>query len=619
MRFSDIVPLLNLPRGKDTYTYALPAGADIVGGEFVNIPFRSRTVSGVIWRTHNSIGPQSFTPRPVSWVGRKVLSNSQRVLIERCCSTLGGSRATLSKFWVKQQKNLTVDFQETPQPTNKSYGLSGPTAHIIKEIVNACTHVSSNSQHLLLVPTKEVGESLEQTLRQQLPHAVILTAHANKQPAALLSLIHRLQSTDDSGGIVIATHMGLFLPWQHLTSLWLIDEHHGAHRQWDSEPRIDNRIVAQWLAEYWGATLTLTSVALSISSMERLQTQPQSQWDPNVFSTPLIEHWPVIAERGTEQSDPWSAWMREHLDNGRSVIVMDSGSNSTDRHSWCASCKQMLRCTTCQRGVMAHHDQPNQWYCSWCQNNATITMCPICKGVLFRTPHSTMERLAKKLASVFPEYPVQTTGANKAIPSVWPKEPTIMIIPERTILAATELLRWECSPTPWPPMFVWSLETLHRVGYLQEEQQWQTLLSFIDLVTSKVIYSMGIAEIPSRIHHALTTNHWWQTWYAQERSLRQQFLYPPFAHFILLDTHNALPHNSKDFENTLLAIPKIEIMMKSKAFARRKGYQERFMIVLRYTGDPQTIEQCCRDILSVLPPQWSFTLDPEILPPPLPL
>jgi len=620
-----VVPLIRLPRGKDCYTYStLPEQTLLRGGEYVRIPFRSRTITGIVWdvTTHENIDSRKL--RPVISIGKRVMTNGQRELIDRCCRTLGGSRASLVKFWVELQRDASTTLTEmrsSQTPTTVLRAL--PTSIVISQIQKDAEHAQPRSQFLLLVPTVEVGVLLFQKLQYLTKSASILLISSATPKPALRTMLKAMEARAVPT-IIIATRMGLFLPWVQLQSIWVIDEHHGAHRQWDSEPRIDNRDAAQWLAQYWGAPLNLTSPCPSLRSFANTPTLSNA-WPTESASLHELVSWEARV-RSSDEGLPWQGWIREQLEGGFSVVVFPTQSPEAKQTQWCVQCQRLLRCPACSRSLTLHPLEPKLWYCAWCRTSPSVLTCPQCGGARFRPSGSSVKRIQRLLSDTFSEYTTQIITEDTVLSIDSTQPPSISIIECKHLLATIDRLRCSNSLKSLPPVLIWSFETIIPPRYDQQERQLQLLYQLADLLVSGRTRKIALKDTPKeltfngslQLHDTLEEQG---ILMLKERAL---FGYPPVNHLILLDKHARSGHNASDAGAMLavirstLNIP-FDVLSNAPALSRRKKFSERRVVVLRLSPMSNIqFESALQRLIVALPQEWSMSVDPEILPAALP-
>lgn len=621
-----VVPLMRLPRGKDFFTYSMPPElSEPQGGEYVRMPFRSRTITGVVWDATSTQEVDVRKLRPIISLGKRVITNGQRELIDHCCRTLGGSRSSLVKFWAELQRDTPLTLVEMkgsnllPTITLRAT----PSEALVAEIAEYTLHAQPNGQHLLLVPTIEIGELLTQKLQHEIQTlSVVFLSSATPKPA-LRSILKTMEELP-SPTIVIATRMGLYLPWTRLQSVWVIDEHHGAHRQLDSEPRIDNRDAAQWLAHYWGALLHLTSPGPSLRSFSNTSIFTNA-WPTHTSSLAALVLWESRV-RSSDEGIPWQAWIREQLENALSVFVLPTQSSEAKQTQWCVQCQKLLRCPDCSRALSIHPEAPTLWYCTWCRTSPTLLTCPGCGGTRFRPSSSSAKRIQRLLTDTFPEYTTQIITEDMMASGDSTRPPSISIVECKHLLTSIDRLRWSNSNKSLPPLLIWSFETVIPPHYDQQERQLQLLYQCADLLVSQRTPNIALKDAPKEF----LSNGSFKFSASIEAQLttileqRKTFGYPPANHMILLDKHARIAHNASktgemlNIVRSTLNIP-FDVLSNAPALSRRKKFSERRVVVLRLSRATNTqFENALTRMIAALPQEWSISVDPEILPPALP-
>lgn len=51
--YAEVILHRRLPKGFDSFTYEVPAGLALAAGQFVQVPFKKQSLSGIVRRLHN--------------------------------------------------------------------------------------------------------------------------------------------------------------------------------------------------------------------------------------------------------------------------------------------------------------------------------------------------------------------------------------------------------------------------------------------------------------------------------------------------------------------------------------------------------------------------------------
>ncbi|MBI5134629.1 hypothetical protein HZA86_00110 [Candidatus Uhrbacteria bacterium] len=568
----DVIPIANLPRGKDCYSYTIPAQR-VLPGQLVKIPFRRKRILGIVWS--KTAATASYAMREVIDLGPRIITNEQIDLIQRIIGVYGGSRSHMLHALVSAQRSLVITPIKRVRRA-QSRLLYIQSSQRQQRLLQ--TLVASRGQSLVLAPTADSALRAQQILQQK-TSAVLLTpqtsAHEHRQ------ILERLQQGEKC--TVVGTRRSLLLPWNKLVAIALIDEHHPAHVQWDLEPRIDNRIAASWLAEIWGAKLVMSS---PLPTLATYTSRSQVSFDLDPAASPNIQCWPEPTDMGQQ----WCAWLTNQIVAGRSIKIVASPLKT--QHAMCATCHTIAHCGTCDRPLQ---EQDGQWRCSWCNQPRALPACGRCKGLDYRTLPSGPDLIRKTIERYLPD--ISTRQYKIVQPS------SILSSIEDQYAGPVSILYWDMfGSVPG--------------GYTQAERGAQIVALLNESAQQHPEYSMAVCNVPLQWMIEPTIAGF-QQWYSSEIQARTQFRYPPAYPMVLLDRHRQKRDNSPDLQLSSLR----QIAMRSNAEllgpyesrTRRKGFVDRTVVLIR-SNMQQSLSDFCGNIVPHIPTGWSITPNPDHLP-----
>lgn len=604
----DIVPITRMPRGKDCFSYTADTVQTPRLGTIARIPFRSRTIDGIVW------GIQQSTPtiklKPITNLEhRPALSDGQRALLDRITQYYGGSRSTMIGPILAIQRRLQQLGTEQRSPSIISTQISVLSIHELIAWLIQSTKQHSRGQYYILAPSTTVVEAVYDALNKNSDRERIAMVTPSTTTVELRTIAERLQSPLPT--IVVGTRRSLLLPWAALTHIVLIDDHNGTHRQWDMEPRIDNRIVAEWLAQYWGAQYSIIGPIISLQCYQR-HPPIRTAWH---WGTTLLERVPdsfrCWSAPATETQE-WVAWIRVQRESQIPVVII-----SPDRFAGiiiCKGCQRVQRCTHCQRALEV---RSQQWWCAWCNTQQTSLGCRHCQGTNLKITSSHTTSIKRIVEQFFPEDDVRIEQQESF------SSTGIVIIQASSLAAWLDDKRWQRSTTVSnTAVLIWDLLSSLSTGYSQEENALRTIATARDVARAHPLLALGLLNVPEHLSQIQSSDQYNQ-WYAQELKTRQSFRYPPSASIIVLDTHDQVRNNTNTITRIIQTLQTavgadMEIIGPLPSWSRRKSYKQRIALILRATNT-LPIEGLMPRILPHIPVGWSITPNPELLPSSLPI
>ncbi len=583
---ADVIPIANLPRGKDCYTYRLACPQTAAAGQLVKIPFRRRLLWAVVWATSSK--PSAESLKDITHSGPQILTNEQLLLVDRIWAVYGGSRSHILHALVTVGRCLNLE----PSHKRKKQSLPPATLHIqsltLQQSFLRTLPLPKRAQALIVAPTAEQAVASASLIRPRRP---VWTLTPQTTISQVKTVIQELQQNPVA--IIVGTRRSLLLPYKNLKTIILIDEHHPAHVQWDLEPRIDNRIVARWLAEIWGARLHYCS------PMPTLGTWAATPTVQYAFGTPparqqadRLQFW---AEPVTNQQQ-WCQWITAAIAANGSILIIASPFQT--QHALCRSCATIARCCLCSRAVEV---RGSRWHCLWCNTAIDQTDCPQCRGVSFRVLPSAPELIRTIIGQYLPE--LEATQYSIVQP------PSLAHWAEQRRLSPSQARE---------AILVWDLAGSIPAGYTQTERGKQITAILYESMTTHPNAVIAVCNTPLEWQRAHSIDEM-RGWYQSELLQRQQFRYPPHYPIILLDRHATNRNNSSDMDSTLQTLRSVahranaQLLGPYTSRTRRKGFTNRVVLILRSQIE-QPFEQFSSSIIPSIPTGWSITVNPEYIP-----
>jgi primosomal protein N' (replication factor Y) (superfamily II helicase) len=420
--FIQVAPLVPLPAARtQVFSYwhdeALPIGT------LVSIPFYFREIEGIVAgvRDKNSQAG-SFKLKNIRAVREtNFLSENQIELARRIAecyfAPLGSvlklmvpkivkkrDRAKkISKKAVTSEKigEITLRILESRQT---KFLLTGKAKH--REKINADlirAQLKKNKQCLILVPEIFFSQSVFDKLRREFSEEIALI-HSKITKGQYYEFWEKIKSGQLK--IVIASKMGIFLPFSNLGLVIVQDEQDLSFKQSRAMPRYNGVRGAEFLAEITNAKLILESLAPSVETMYRAKkgeiemVAVKSQ--ENKF--PKLE---VIALEGEKKNAdfPISKELYSRLAqvvNGKKQAVVFMNRRGFSTRTICAHCKKPLMCPKCDLPLV-FSDARSAYHCLHCAFKMDIlSACPSCGGFQFTHRGIGTQTVEKKIKRLFP-------------------------------------------------------------------------------------------------------------------------------------------------------------------------------------------------------------------------
>lgn len=283
-----VVPVLRALPGQDRFIYAVPNKGQVVRGQVVWIPWRSRTVTGIIWTIAEP--PPAFPIKTIVSITPVVLPEPYCQFIEWFAQHYFISLSQAAKFalpnWLRQQPTVIVPLS-TAQPSATKLAINRQRLPILRQLVHdysqsvgrtitTILYANSIDSVVIIRGLLSQGKRLAVVVAEDYQlkqwqqwladfNPVIVTARENRTHVvqACLSLLHK------SDSLYLGTKRLSLFPLQDIDVICLLDPEEPAHKQWDLNPRYYVLTVATWYAKATAARLLCFSQAPTLEQWSR--------------------------------------------------------------------------------------------------------------------------------------------------------------------------------------------------------------------------------------------------------------------------------------------------------------------------------------------------------------
>lgn len=628
--YVDVIPLQRLPRSLTAFTYSIPETIDpqsITVGSWVQIPFRSGLLDGLVWRIRNApprglgrilpirgllaIPPLTSAQREVALeltrttfismatAIRLMLPSrplrkerqSSRHLIPRSPPSSTGLK--LGRARLQHLQRLASRFSGTPFSAFLS--ASAPVERIV--LILALLSRVNDKQQLVVVPTRSAFLLVLPALIRHFPQRVIpLDSDAPK--ALFWENWQRVQN--EKTAIVLTTKRGVFAPFQALATICIDSATDDSHKQWDRDPRYDARVVADALARRFHANLFLLDAVPSLAMHEDRRLVKTSV-------APFPQKRVVVeARRRTHSTGSLSDEAIHFLQKKKFPALVFFNRIGYARVTECAECGWLFACGSCGTPLV-FHVRTTSYECFRCRTRTVSpSLCPRCASPRLRPRAFGSEHLEKLVRAALPAARVARCDRTNEKSS----------IVQADVVVATEQLFSVAHVPRFQSILIPSLDSMLQFHeYAAAERAYLLLERCMGLGAehSSVLiqtYHPEQAMVQAILHHDP------ELLYREERKLRQTLLLPPRARLIKLLLRSATSQTveqkarslAKRLERTIGNSGRLEGPFIPRA---PFGSPHRRILLLRLLERdiPDTLQR----ELSDLPHEWRVDPDPLTL------
>ncbi len=478
-RFARIVPLCRTPVGIDAFDYVLPDGTRWLPGDLVRIPLRAQTVEGVILAILDT-SPFAAKAKPIVSSAPLTRFGQDWVdLVEWLAARTFQSTASIAKAWLRLLPKKLDPWNTRPAERARPGTLETHWVAYPERLVKG--HLDERGRTLIIAPFAQQAERLAASL-----DCPILLSDDPKTVAtgtwrALLEGTTRTLVTTRVG-----SWLGLFAE-----RLILLEPEQDEHKQDESSPRFDARLIAAWLHQRKG--LALTTIGRT----------PPIHVDQDGATIPIHPTLSIRHSHGRSGVPGLNIDTLERLlENAeeRPIVVIHPIRGLRARCQ-CRTCGHVVACARC--GTALRRQEASGW-CDLCHLTQFLPeTCPRCDGVDFSGSPPGLELLKREWAKQ--GYP----------PCLWRDGSPLAL------------------DLPFPPRALVLVTEPHLLGGFAEDiRRTERLCRTYRGLASRVAEAEG--ELVLQVHDGDTDR--WLTWLTPdgvralnlaERAARNVFRYPP--------------------------------------------------------------------------------------------
>ena len=416
--------------------------------------------------------------------------------------------------------------------------------------------------------------------------------------------------------IVVGARSAIFAPIADV-GIIIIDEEHDSSYSSESNPRYETEAIAEWRADYNGATLVLGSATPSLETYYRAQKgefelvkmtkRVAERQLPEMQIVDMCEE--LRAGNKSILSRPLLDGLKETLDSGHQAMIF-LNRRGYSSFMICRRCGHVLKCTSCDVSLTWHRSE-NLLKCHYCRNQYAVpTACPKCGSESIRYGRDGTEKVVADLQALFPQAKLlrmdnDTTRGKTGHLSIL----TAFGNKEADILVGTQMIAK--GHDFGNVTFVGILDadmSLYIGDYHSVERTFQ-------LVT-QVAGRAGRAETPGRVvlqsyspkHYVFyfASTYDYEGFYRKEINTREVTEFPPFRKIVRILVHSDTEDEAFNYVKKVLSAARkiqneyprdISRLTGMRSPISRMDNKFRFQVVLRVT--PEHDQEICARLFEV--------------------
>lgn len=534
---------------------------------------------------------------------------------------------TTKNHKIRRLPNLTKDQADALEIINEAdtYLLHGKTGsgktRIYIELAKQA--LSEGRSAIILTPEISLTSQLYNNFNGQFGENVILV-HSKQTPK------ERRQSwlkclISKSPIILLGPRSALFYPLNNI-GLIIIDEAHEAAYKQEQMPHYHATRVASVLSQFNGAKLIIGSATPSVNDyfMAKNKKKKIIRLDKLAKNSLVKKSNVKIIDLKDKTKFSISNLLSDQLidsikqslsDNEQSLLYLNR--RGTSRLIFCDNCGWESLCTNCNLPLTYHSDY-HQLRCHICgySENKIPSICPLCDNdsIIYRTIGT--KAVVNEVNKLFISARVARFDTdNLKIDTVSEKYNEVKQ-GNVDILIGTQLLAKGLDLPRLTTLGIIQADTsLYIPDYSSEERTFQLLAQVLGRVNRGHLPGRAVIQTYNPKSNLLkqAINEDYESFYENEIAERKQFKFPPYFNLLKLTCRRATSKSAEAAANKLkdqITELGLDIIIEGPSPAFHEKFQNKFQwqIVVKTTK-----RNLLTDIIGVLPPNWSYDIDPTNL------
>lgn len=561
---------------RQLFTYRVPdaLSAEAVPGAPVEVPFRGRTMRGVVVerRAHSDLEKvrelARVTGEPVlsahllaltRWVAEYYLAPPGEVVaaalpgghagLARSRARRGAAEDPVVRMAMPERVTLTPEQRESTAAIVAAVGEGGFQSFLVHGVtasgktevyLRAATAArEAGGQTLVLVPEVALGSQIVAQFRKRfggrvgLLHSYLGTAERRRNWE-----LARRGALD----VVVGARSAVFAPLPNPKLIVVDEEHEPAYKQ-SEQLRYHGRDVAVRRAQMLGVPVVLGSATPSLESLANAGRGKYRRLAlPRRVDRRALPAVRVVDLRRDDSDDamlsrPLRAAIAERLER-REQVLLWLNRRGHSHHTQCRQCGWVPECPRCSITLTLHVSPPT-FRCHYCDHTeAAGAACPKCRVPLLRFSGAGTQRAERELAKTFPDARVLRLDTDVARDRAAPADVIERFARgEADVLLGTQMI---AKGLDFPRVtLVGVLDAdvaLHLPDFRASERTWQLLVQVAGRAGRGRVPGEVLVQTCTPDHPAIAAfaNGETRAFMDQELEQRREAAYPPFVRLVTL-------------------------------------------------------------------------------------
>ncbi|MFA4880006.1 MAG: primosomal protein N' [Candidatus Doudnabacteria bacterium] len=656
MRYVQVVPVANIPFGKNQFFTYQTSEEKIKIGQEVLVPFRSLALRGVVWGFTEK---PRFKTREVDKIVREetVLGKNERKLALWMSQYYYCSLGLVIKLMLPPQVKKGKDILFPRKIRDVKVKLTANQSKVLKTILNSrkskmleakvfllhgvtgsgkteiylrlCNYIlNQGKQVIILVPEISLTQQAIDRFSARFP-GKIAVVHSRLTKGERLGAWDRIRS--GKAQIVIGPRSAIFAPARNLGLIVLDEEHDPSFKQYDQNPRYHARTVALELGRLTHSKVILGSATPLVESYyEALKGTFQLLELPQRINKEKMPEVEIVDMRGNFQKGSRSILSQKMKEELNKILVQKKQAilfvnrRGAASFVFCRDCGYTLKCPHCDVSLTYHMSGSSRLLCHYCGYNVSPpAFCPNCKSPYVRYGGLGTERVEDEIKTFFPKartarFDRDATARKDAHQNLYYDFSNHKI----DILIGTQMLAqgWDLPKVALIGIIAADAD-LNLPDFRSSERTFQLLTQVAGRTgrgkeRGKVIlqtYNPDIFVIQASAQHD------YKLFFKQELKMREELAFPPFSKIVKLIYQNYKKDKAEKESSRLARIFRnyikknklaLTILGPAPTFIPRIRRRYRYHLILMFPPEEWAKKS---QVLGLAPVDWIIDVEPESL------
>lgn len=377
------------------FDYALPNElTDVLPGSIVEIPFRQKTLLGLVYATLPEEAPPSLKAVVRRISKGPLLSTEEVAWLTTTAAWYGVSSAIIAHVVLPplqkrklQTTDITVPSFASVKEEKKPVFVRTPHTQDILRLIE--TYTQSHQTVCVFVPEIFLLKKLSTAYQKQTNKTVVVWHSELTTKEAWNTWVTIRQG---NATVIFTTRSGAFLPLPPNSVVLLTEEAHEEYKHSDQNPRYHVKDVMTLRQEYISTPVIYAGTVPSLDTYYgiyhgTLQYEKKLTKEERLFPHPTLPNLEIVDMHNDRRAGHYgvlSDAVKDRIMNTSGdmyLVVTRRGFMGT---VGCVSCNTIRRCANCTNPLVLH-DDTGELVCHYCRTRTALTpVCPTCNSPTLR-------------------------------------------------------------------------------------------------------------------------------------------------------------------------------------------------------------------------------------------